>query len=38
MVSKANTLFDAQGELLDETLKQQLRDFLSGFAAQLGRP
>lgn len=38
MVSRANTLFDAQGELLDETLKQQLRDFLSGFAAQLGRP
>jgi NAD(P)H-dependent FMN reductase len=35
MVSKANTLFDAQGQLQDEALKTQLREFLAGFAAQI---
>lgn len=35
MVSKAHTLFDAQGTLLDDALKQQLREFLAGFAAHV---
>lgn len=35
MVSKANTLFDAEGQLQDEALKTQLREFLAGFAAQI---
>lgn len=35
MVSKANTLFDAQGQLQDEALKAQLREFLAGFAAHV---
>jgi chromate reductase, NAD(P)H dehydrogenase (quinone) len=32
MVSRAHTVFDAQGELTDDGVKQQLRQFLSGFA------
>ena len=35
MVSKAHTLFDADGALQDEALKTQLRDFLAGFAAHI---
>lgn len=35
MVSKADTLFDAQAALQDEALKKQLKDFLAGFAAHI---
>ncbi len=35
MVSKANTLLDAAGDLQDEALKTQLRDFLKGFSAHI---
>lgn len=31
MVSRAGTVFDAQGELVDDGVRQQLRQFLSGF-------
>lgn len=32
MVSRAQGLFDAQGELTDEATRKQLRDFVQGFA------
>ena len=35
MISRAHTLFDEQGRLQDEKLRQQLREFLGGFAAHL---
>lgn len=31
MVSRAGNVFDAGGELVDETVRAQLRDFLAGF-------
>jgi chromate reductase len=37
MVSKAGSLFDAQGQLQDEALKTQLQDFLQGFAGHIQR-
>ncbi|QPF75678.1 NAD(P)H-dependent oxidoreductase [Roseateles sp. DAIF2] len=37
MVSRANTLFDAEGRLTDAALQGQLRDFLAGFSAQIRR-
>ena len=36
LVSGAGGLFDAQGELTDETTREQLRTFLEGFAAFIG--
>lgn len=33
MASRAHTLFNAAGELTDETLRKQLREYLQGFAA-----
>ena len=36
LVSRAGGLFDAQGELTDETTREQLRTFLAGFAAFIG--
>lgn len=33
LVSRANTLFDAQGQLTDEKTRDQLRQFLRGFIA-----
>lgn len=32
LVSRANTLFDAQGRLTDEKTREQLRQFVHGFA------
>lgn len=32
MVSRAHTVFDAQGELTDDGVRRQLRQFLAGFA------
>lgn len=32
MVSRASTAFDEQGELIDDDVRQRLRDFLKGFA------
>jgi len=32
-VSRANTAFDAEGRLVDEKAREQLRSFLAGFAA-----
>ena len=32
MVSRASGVFDAQGELVDDKVRAQLRDFLAGFA------
>ena len=31
MVSRANTVFDAEGTLIDARIQQQLRDFVKGF-------
>ena len=31
LVSRAQTVFDASGNLTDETIKKQLQDFLAGF-------
>jgi NAD(P)H-dependent FMN reductase len=33
LVSRAGSVFDPAGELVDETVRKQLRDFLAGFAA-----
>jgi chromate reductase len=35
MVSRAGNVFDAEGNLTDEAIRKQLRDFLAGFAAAL---
>lgn len=35
MLSRAHTLFDADGALQDEAVKTQLSDFLKGFAAHI---
>jgi NAD(P)H-dependent FMN reductase len=37
MVSEASRVFGASGELLDEQLRQQLRDFVKGFAEFISR-
>ena len=37
-VSRAGTVFDDGGRLKDETVQQQLRQFLAGFVASIGRP
>jgi len=37
MVSRAQNLFDAQGQLNDEALREQLRAFMQGFAAHVRR-
>ena len=37
MVSRAGQVFDAAGEMIDENAKAQLRQFLQGFVAFLGR-
>lgn len=36
MVSRAGKAFDAQGELVDEAVREQLRSFMAGFAAFAG--
>ena len=36
LVSRANQLFDAKGELKDESVREQLAAFLEGFAAFAG--
>jgi NAD(P)H-dependent FMN reductase len=36
-VSRAGKVFDEHGELLDETVRKQLRDFLQGFADHISR-
>jgi NAD(P)H-dependent FMN reductase len=33
MVARANKVFDADGQLIDDTVKKQLNDFLTGFAS-----
>jgi NAD(P)H-dependent FMN reductase len=37
MVSHAHTLFDADGQLTDAKMAEQLRDFVAGFAAHVQR-
>lgn len=37
LVARANKLFDAAGELIDESTRTQLRDFLHGFAEFIER-
>lgn len=37
MVSRANTVFDANGKLVDEKIAEQLRGFVAGFAAHVAR-
>ncbi len=37
LVSGANTAFDESGNLIDEKVKEQLRVFVAGFAAFIGR-
>ncbi len=37
MVSRAQNLFDANGQLTDEALREQLRGFMKGFAAHVQR-
>ncbi|MDM4767873.1 NADPH-dependent FMN reductase [Pelomonas sp. SE-A7] len=36
-VSRVQTLFDAQGQLQDEALREQLRGFMAGFATHVKR-
>jgi chromate reductase len=36
-VSRANTVFDAAGEIVDESTRQRLSDFVQGFAQFIGR-
>ncbi|MBW8640243.1 NAD(P)H-dependent oxidoreductase [Hoeflea sp. WL0058] len=36
LVSRAKNLFDDDGNLIDEDTRENLRDFLAGFAASLG--
>jgi NAD(P)H-dependent FMN reductase len=38
LVSRAATVFDAEGRLIDEGVKTRLREFLSGFAAYVQSP
>ena len=38
LVSRAHTVFDAEGELRDEAIKQRLAQFLKGFAAFAADP
>ena len=38
LVSRAHTVFDAEGELRDEAIKQRLAQFLEGFAAFAADP
>ena len=35
MVSRANTVFDADGRLVDARIQQQLRDFVKGFVGSI---
>ena len=35
MVSRAGTVFDAEGSLTDDATREKLRDFLAGFSASL---
>lgn len=37
MVSRAGTVFDAQGVLVDDKVRGQLEQFMAGFVAHLGR-
>ncbi len=37
MVSRAGQAFDANGELVDDTVRQQLASFVQGFAAFAAR-
>lgn len=37
MVSRANTLFDAEGNLTDEKTRTEIKGFMAGFAAFAGR-
>jgi NAD(P)H-dependent FMN reductase len=37
MVSRANTVFDAAGEIVDESTHRRLSDFVQGFAQFIGR-
>lgn len=36
MVSRAGAAFDAAGDLTDDKVREQLRDFIVGFAAFAG--
>jgi hypothetical protein len=36
MVSRADTVFDAEGNLKDEALATRVRDFMAGFARFMG--
>jgi NAD(P)H-dependent FMN reductase len=35
-VSRADKVFDANGELVDDKIREQLRDFLRGFSEFVG--
>lgn len=37
MVSRAGNVFDADGNLTDDAIRKQLRDFLAGFVASLDK-
>jgi hypothetical protein len=36
MVSRADTVFDAEGRLTDEALRTRVRSFLEGFSRFIG--
>jgi len=38
LVSRAGQVFDANGQILDESVRKQLREFVEGFAAFASRP
>jgi hypothetical protein len=38
MVSKAGGVFDANGAITDEKVREQVREFVQGFVAFVGSP